>query len=192
MKATLIAFFLWLALAPLFAEAYNESPSKERILIDSVPANLDTGQVFDVLSKVFYGRQWHVSQRTAEFVVGQLDHNGYKCRLVVRHKGNQLVYVDETLGLVRAETSGGGPHSFRKGSRMDRERAPKPTPQRWLSYLRYDLGRALRVASLSASQQLRAPEDPAERLRKLEQLHKDGLITAEEYEAKRDAIVGEL
>jgi hypothetical protein len=35
-------------------------------------------------------------------------------------------------------------------------------------------------------------EDPAERLRRLEELERQGLITAEEHEAQRVRILGEL
>jgi hypothetical protein len=53
-------------------------------------------------------------------------------------------------------------------------------------------GRAYLAGKEAAEAETKPAEDPADRLKKLTQLKDAGLITAEEYEAKRQAILAEL
>jgi hypothetical protein len=126
----------------------------------ALPAGTDPHKAMEAAYRAFAGRKWAVS----------LDADG--AALVAR---NRNFDIDATLKVF----VGDGALRYIDGT-VDSKGRKAQVPERWLNYIRADLRRPAPRAR---------DQDAGERLQRLKSLLDRGLISPEEYEAKRAEIL---
>ena len=86
-----------------------------------VPASVTQEQAIDMAESVLIGREWKVSSKSADQVVGKLLHRGFDATATIKSDGNKLViysqamYTDKNSG----ETKPGVPFGWLKNLQSD-------------------------------------------------------------------------
>lgn len=152
-----------------------------QVLLGNVPPRLDPARVMDAVRGALAGRRWSMLPDEDSAVVARIRSGDTESTLKVFLADGALRFIDRT--------------TLRNGA----EKAQ--VPERWINYLRADLGQALAAlpvksaadeAKATPREAARQPGNAAERLRTLKQLLDAGLIGQEEYDKKRAEVLGEL
>jgi Short C-terminal domain len=152
-----------------------------QVLLGNIPPRLDPARVMDAVRGALAGRRWSMLPDEDSAVVARIRSGDTESTLKVFLADGALRFIDRT--------------TFRNGA----EKAQ--VPERWINYLRADLGQALAAlpvrsaadeAKATPREPARQPGNAAERLRTLKQLLDAGLISQEEYDKKRAETLREL
>lgn len=183
-----IAFATVVSLTSAFAE--------DGVLIERLPATIDRTTALNATRDALANRDWTLVGQDAESISAKITRAGVDAKIRIRVSGDQLRY----------ETSATG-----KG-RMDHTGRVTPaqvsTPSRWIGFLRSDITENLqtRVAAAAKNPPAVAAETPpagaarpaaarassVQRMQDLKDLFDKGLISADEYAAKRAEILKDL
>lgn len=158
----------------------------EGVLVSSIPQGADKSQVLEVVRQAFIGRSWTIESGDDLSVTARLFHGGYDAQLKVSLEGDSLRYLGNTTGMVHERNPSLSTGNSRRSS--------TDTPERWLTFLRFDISKSLSGIPKHTSQESAggAPNDIVERLKTLDGLHKAGLVTDNEYKKKKEEILGRL
>jgi len=171
--------------------------AEEKILIENLPAGIETPTALTFAREALQYREWTIARQGADFVEAKISRNTIDAKIRIRHNGNQLVYEDWARGKGKVDYSG----------RM--VPATTETPSRWIYYLRSDITEKLqKYAADPASATATASSQPpaksvaghatprrassVQRMQELKEMLDRGLISADEYARKREQILNEL
>lgn len=129
-------------------------------VLATLPAGTDPEKAMQAAYNAFAGRKWAVSRDVEGAIVARNRNFDIDATLKVFVGDGALRYIDGTV---------------------DSKGRKAQVPERWLNYIRADLRRPTRPAARD--------EDAAGRLQRLKSLLDRGLITPNEYEAKRAEIL---
>lgn len=151
----------------------------------SFPSHLSRDAVSRASAAAFIGRKWEVQSFNEGRVVGYLNHRGIKATLELKILEDRIVYVCDCT---KTKT---GPAGRRTGRRSVRW-----TPVKWINNLRQDIQKSLLDSSYAAESGRQVDRSNRssirERLKVLEDLLSEHLVSQEEYDTKRAAILSEL
>lgn len=153
-----------------------------KTLLPRIPASLTDAQIAEVVADAFRGRRWEVARSSPKLVEGRIEHKSYVCNVVMSWPENSLNYQDDCTKMKRA----GGPGATKKRVEAD-------APDAWLNFLRQDIRAALSSRALSVMPPSSSGRgDVVNRLEKLEELLRKGLISDSEFKQKRTEILDDL
>lgn len=176
--------FASLAAALLMAASLLPGPalaSEGKLLVDEIPATLPPEAVIGVARQALLGRSWQVLKETPGSVEASLQQRGVSSTITIELQARSLFYRDRTRQFMTFGDMG--------GAAVD-----APMPEHWLDFLRADIRAGLAQLALTrkTAQEACAADDAAARLRRLQQLRDEQLLSPAEYEAKRAEILKAL
>jgi hypothetical protein len=185
--------------AMLLMHGWAPSDAEEKILIENLPAGIETQAALTFAREALEYREWTIVRQGAEFVEAKISRSAIDAKIRVRRNGNQLVYEDSARGKPKVDHTGRLTPSITEA------------PSRWIYYLRSDITEKLQQyttesasATPAASPQppvkdnvagaARAPRraTSVQRMQELKEMLDRGLISADEYARKREQILNEL
>lgn len=172
-------FILGLALLSVLAHASALQGESQFVI---VPDGVADAQALIAAHQALVGRQWTVRERSPLEIKATLAHKLFDCTLYFRLESNRLLKREQCK-----QTLFSGPNNNPRV--VDSE-----VPERWLAYLRSDIDVLLLAAPRAQRPEpgRRDSAGPAERLRALEALKRDDLITEQEYQKKRAEILSDF
>ncbi len=182
----------------LFSTASYGADESEYILLTLLSGHPDRASVADIVANAFIGRRWALERVSEDQVVGHLDHRGVSATLELKILSDRIVYSCECTRITSGDRHEGGDSAVRRrlrrrsSSSVLRSSASGevPLPKRWINNLRVDIQRMLARARRLDDGAKRTPI--VERLQALEDLLTEGLVSQEEYAAKRAEILSDL
>jgi hypothetical protein len=174
----------------------EEEPTFEVFTI--LPRHYENAELLRVARAAFAGRGWTLIDATDDTVVGRIEHKKVDATLALKAQNDRFLYtIAGTKRVTRRKYISG-----RSSKKI--VIAEEFVPTRWLDNIRIDIVRSLEREEKAAAQKQqsqraedRQPLEPdsesaSERLRTIEDLFSQGLITREEYDAKRSEVLSEL
>ena len=153
------------------------------------------GAVAKIAADAFKGRQWTVVSASKNQVTGKIDHRGISATLQLKILDDRIAYsckrTDSTQG-VSGEAGGNGPVPRNRSTAKATRPCTDKTLQGWIAYLQGDIIGQLALAGLEGSDDDADRVPVAKRLSTLETLRSQGLVSQQEYDAKRAQILSEL
>ncbi len=182
----------------LFSTTTYGADESEYVLLTLLSGHPDRASVADIVANAFIGRRWALERVSEDQVVGHLDHRGVSATLELKILGDRIVYSCECTRITSGDRHEGGNSAVRmrlrrrSSSSVLRSSASGevPLPKRWINNLRVDIQRMLARARRLDEGAKRTPI--VERLQALEDLLTQGLVSQEEYAAKRAEILSDL
>jgi hypothetical protein len=188
---------LWLACTVVPAGA-----QEEKILIQSLPANVDKTTALKFAREALEYREWTIVKEEADSVEAKISRNAVNAKIRIRHNGNQLVYEDSARGKAKVDFTGRTVPSITEA------------PARWINYLRSDITEKVQAhasaasagapdvapakppakapATVAAGERARKRGNGVERMQELKEMFDRGLISADEYTRKKEQILNEM
>lgn len=171
--------------------AVPDSLAAERdyTLLVSTPPNVDREVVSWAAATAFNGRGWTVKSQSEDHVTGYLNHRGIEATLELKILDGKIDYYCDCVKRVRARRVG-----VRRTPRKEKSEIRPYTPEGWIHNIRKDITKNLRNQAVSARRSNAKLQGPSakQRLRSLQTLLDDGLVTQEEYDSKRAEIISDM
>lgn len=185
----LLAFAVVVPLGAIAAE--------QGVLIEKLPANIDRAGALGATRDALANREWTLVGQDAESISAKINRAGLDAKIRISVSGEQLRYETSATGKGRMDHTG----------RMTP--AQTSTPSRWIGFLRSDITETLQARAAagakSSPKAVAAESAPAgaarttaarapsvQRMQDLKDLFDKGLISADEYAAKRAEILKDL
>jgi|GEM_PF-3612082 len=163
----------------------DESFASEGILLSNVPRGATKPQLIAIIQQAFLNRQWSVTKTDESSVTAKLDHRSYDSEMTISISGNTLTYFAASTFTEKSHIQAGMIGADRKLTR--------DVPSAWILNLRKDISQTVSaIPSPDTTGGTASAQNPAERLKALENLRNSGLITDQEYTQKRQAIIEAL
>jgi len=158
-------------------------------------ARHDGNQFQPAMRAAFEGRRWAVVAEGHDYIVGEIHHRSIDARLRVHLKGSQLVY---SCDCTKTRPQSSNVHAAMSAKTAD---TYEYVPVKWIKNLQKDFEvfssemtpvpmKPAPVAQADAATQQMS--DLQSRLRKLNMLYEQKLITKEDYTAKKQQILSEI
>lgn len=184
----------------LCSTASYSADESEYTVLTLLSGRLDRASVVEIAASAFIRRKWVLERVSENQVVGHLDHRGVSATLELKILSDRIVYSCECTRITSGDRHKGGNSAVRMRLRRRSSSSALrssasgevPLPKRWINNLRVDIQGMLSTA------RARRPDDGAkrtpivERLKVLEDLLTRGLVSQEEYAAKRAEILSDL
>jgi len=177
-----------------FAGTSSANESQETLLIP-LPKNLPKGFAAKIAADAFQGRQWTVVSASRDEVTGEIDHRGISATLRLTILDDRITYSCERTdtGAAPRQGSGHGPAARNQPTPSVTGPCTGSRLQRWIRNIASDSEQMLVLAGLEESSDDDADRAPlAERLSILDELRSQGLVSQQEYDAKRAQILSEF
>ena len=147
------------------------------VLLPTVPHAENKAAIVNAIKLGFEKREWTVVASDETSVTGVLKHNQIDARMRVWLENGKLLYEEKSI---KTQLGGHIPNA------AGRVQSPIKLDN-WLENLREDIGQLVALTPSPAS-----TSDAASRLKILEELRAQKLITEDEYSKKRAEILGAL
>jgi len=176
----------------LLALASVSATAADKVLLESIPPNVDRAGVLTAAREALDYRTWKVVAQDSDSVTATISRNAVDAKIRIIYSGSRLLYEDSARGKSKLDHTG----------RM--VPTVTETPERWINYLRSDITENLQKKSVESSKaapkvQEAARTEPANksgtavaRMQELKQMFDAGLISADEYAKKRAEILRDL
>jgi len=147
--------------------------AEEGVMFENVPLALDKASALAIVRDALKFREWRITATDADSVTAKINAPRIESTIRIWLDGRVIRYRDDAIN----------PDFIRMGRSDDKAF----TPERWISFLREDIGAAMRPHLGSPAKQ-----SPSERMTELKKLRDAGLISPEEFEKKRAEILKNL
>lgn len=186
-----LAVIAFASLAPMGTGA-----AEEGVLVERLPANIDRTAALGATRDALAKREWTLVGQDAESISAKITRAGVDAKIKIRVSGDQLRYETSATGKPKMDHTG----------RMTPTQTS--TPSRWIGFLRGDITENLQTrvatgaktpptsvgteATPAAARPTAARAPSVQRMQDLKDLFDKGLISADEYAAKRAEILKDL
>jgi hypothetical protein len=169
-----------------------EAAAAEKVLLETVPANVDRAGVLAAAREALDYRTWKVVAQDADSVTATISRNAVDAKIRIKYSGSRLLYEDSARGKGKLDYTGRVVPTVTE------------TPERWINYLRSDITENLQKRAKESPKATPGVEEAARtepagksgtavaRMQELKQMFDAGLITADEYAKKRAEILRDL
>ena len=177
----------------LFCSAGASSATEaQNTLVVLFPKSVPKGVVAKIAVDAFMGRKWSVVRASRDQVTGKIDHRGISATLELTILDDRITYScgrTDPPPLGDTRSAGPAPRSqLAAGVRSCNIRKL----QGWINNLRRDIEGRLARAELEGTDDDGDRASVTERLSTLEALRSEGLVSQQEYDAKRAQILSEF
>jgi hypothetical protein len=178
---------------------FGATAAEQGVLIERLPAGIDRASALGATREALANREWIVVGQDAESISAKITRAGLDAKIRISVSGEQLRYETSATGKGRMDHTG----------RVTP--AQMSTPSRWIGFLRSDITENLQTRVAAAAKNpsragaVEAPPTGAaaarptaarapsvQRMQDLKDLFDKGLISADEYAAKRAEILKDL
>jgi hypothetical protein len=176
---------------------FGTNAAEQGVLIERLPAGIDRAGALAATREALANREWTLVGQDAESISAKITRAGLDAKIRISVSGEQLRYETSATGKGRMDHTG----------RMTP--AQMSTPSRWIGFLRTDItenlqtrvaaaaknppkGVAAEAAPAGAARPTAARAPSVQRMQDLKDLFDKGLISADEYAAKRAEILKDL
>jgi hypothetical protein len=183
-----------LAFGLLCSAGASSAAESQQTLLASLPQSVPQGAVAKIAAEAFTGRGWTVVSANKDEVTGKIDHRGITATLKLKILDDRIAYSCERTdpGVASRQGGGSGPAPRNRSNTKATRPCTNTVLQGWIRNLERDIAGKLVLAEIVISDDDADRVPVAERLSTLEALRSQGLVSQQEYDAKRAEILSEL
>ena len=185
-----------LAFGLLYSAGASSAAESQQTILIFLPKSLPQGFAAKTAAEAFAGRGWTVVSANKDEVTGEIDHRTISATLKLKILDDRIAYsckrTDPTQGVSGQDGGHGGPMPRNQSTAAKARPCTGRTLQGWIRNIERDIEKMLVLAGLESSDDHADRVPVAERLSTLENLRSRGLVSQQEYDAKRAQILSEL